>query len=128
MTATEFWLAWLFNFKGVFVLFAVAAGLGTVILVMIAIAATMDGDAPKELRTRAGRVLRWLAPFFLISTLVASLPDAKDLWELRVSLMKLEIVSPENFGKLAARADEVVSAVECKYLNVHCPEQKKVEK
>lgn len=74
---------------------------------------------------RAKRAIIWVPLFVGLMSSIASAPDPGDLWKLRIGLLKLEVVDKENLMKLSDRADEVVSALECKYLNVHCPKDEK---
>lgn len=134
MTSTEFWLAWLFNLRGVAVALAIVSAIVTAVLMLMVMgnAEWSNSDKKVEYRTdfheRAwyltGR--RWwprALAVALASALFGSAPGPEDLWHLRVSLMKLELVSPENFNKLADHATEVVKALECKHLGVNCPEK-----
>jgi hypothetical protein len=119
MTAMEFWIAWAFNLHDFFTMLCVLAGLGTIIACCVGAASDM---------TRPFVLAKTWLPIAVIAGLMASSPSISDLWQLRLGLLKLELVSPENVVALRDHATEIVSQLECKHLNVNCPEKKKETK
>lgn len=144
MTMTEFWLAWLSNFRGLFFVLAVCMATGVLICGMLWQNITeswneedKERGAPYFKRKQIWReeslpkVKAWFRRFLWalpVTVLLCSVPSLDDVWRLRVNLLKLEVASPENVAKLGGHVEEVVTALECKHLGVNCPKPVKESK
>lgn len=138
MTSMEFWLAWLFNIRGPLSVVAIVLSIATIALLIFGVAANSEYanvDKPPEngwssrmdyAHYKAG--VKW-APragvLAFVLALLSSMPGPDDLWRLRISLLKLEVASPENLSAAKDHLEVIVKGLECKYLNENCP---KVEK
>lgn len=68
--------------------------------------------------------LRKISVIILIVTgPVTIIPSLKDLWEVRIALIKLELSSPENVKRGAEEIGRIAKKLECKYLG--CNEDSK---
>jgi hypothetical protein len=65
-----------------------------------------------------------LKPYLIISAIIGCIPCADHLWKVRLSLIKLELASPENVKATTDHIDRIAKDLECKYLN-DCPKEKK---
>lgn len=99
MSNIEILIAFLMNVKGLFIGFALATGIGTLVSAIGSLVlANERPDAPERIFVR--KAFKWLAPIFVACGLVACVPDVDDLWKVRVGLIKLELSSPENIKAL----------------------------
>jgi hypothetical protein len=57
-----------------------------------------------------------------LSLPLACIPEPKDVWEMRISLIKFNLASPENIQKGADEIARIGKKLECKYLG--CEEKK----
>jgi hypothetical protein len=57
-----------------------------------------------------------------ISCMVSAFPDVDDIWRARITLVKMELSSPENVQKGAEEIERIAQHLECKYLG--CEEEK----
>lgn len=118
MNTLTFIFAMLGNLK---IAFTLAAVLGSALyLILLGIAAMNDDVYSRREETRGLPKLlkfKWKFATFLISTvLIASIPDANDLWRVRVSMIKLELASPDNLSKGVETIERIGQKLECKYL------------
>lgn len=113
----EIFLAWFGNLQGV----ALA-----VLIVALFTAFVMAG--PLELYNEQGRLIRRLLVAATVSAVVLTVPTPGDLWKVRLALLKLDLASPENAAKVGGHIENVVRALECKHLNVNCPQPEKESK
>lgn len=110
-TTALFALHYLYNITQIVsaaaVLFAVAVGIGWVFV------GYDDPDVMRPWTRRAAIALLIAAPLMPI-------PGPENLWELRLSLVKLELSSPENVQKGTEEISRIAKALECKHLGTNC--------
>ena len=80
---------------------------------MIAGASFSDRDErnAQEAKQRFFKVIKW-APILVITII----PSINDLWEIRISLIKYQLASPQNVQKGAEEIGRIAKKLECKYL------------
>lgn len=72
-----------------------------------------ENEASLEL---ANAALKYSIPLTLIFSFIGLAPTADDLWKVRISLIKLELASPENVKKSVIEISRIAEKLECKYL------------
>lgn len=55
-------------------------------------------------------------PILIPLLLIALMPSVDSLWKIRISLIKLELASPENVRKGTEKITDIAHKLECKYL------------
>lgn len=64
---------------------------------------------------RRNKVLR-MGWWLLIPAFFAALPSIDDIWRVRISLVKLQLASPNNIEKGTEAIERIAKKLECKYL------------
>lgn len=109
----ELALAFLNNIK---TLLGIATFLvSTVMFIAIASSWMNKQDLPFKIKKR-------YVAIYVIILCVLCIPDLNELWKVRISLIKLELSSPENIAKGVETIERIGTKLECKYLG--CEEKK----
>lgn len=99
----EIGLAFASNLRAVFIIIALLTGLIGCIRVF-------------EYRKQSH--LLFIVTFVL--SILACIPDVHELWQVRISLIKLQMASPENVQGGVEAIERVGRELECKYLRNDC--------
>ncbi len=110
---TELLLAFLTNIK---VLFTIAATVSGFSGAMCLLARFIEED--KKFTPIA---LKFIGAAFFLG-IFACIPNADELWKVRIAMIKLELASPENIKDGVQVIEEIGKKLECKYLG--CDEKK----
>lgn len=128
MTNTEFLLAYWDNLRVVMVFATVIAVCISLVAFIIRVNVRdnwdMCYDRVKEGAKKPAFLPVLSASFFvvaIVTSLIAALPTANDLWHVRIALVKYELASKENLDKAVDHIDTLGKALECKYLGQNCP-------
>lgn len=124
MNKLELLLALLENIKSIFM------AIGIICIVMLAFAVSVLGNAieqygeeSKKMKAFSIKLFKYFGITGFICFIVVSIPNVKDLWEVRIGLIKLELASPENIQKGSEEIIRLGKKLECKYLG--CTEEEK---
>ncbi len=131
----EFWLAFATNIVGTECVLAWASLLlGTVAIVGHTIASGQmnDEDHSKSYRAdwssweKVWRMLRNAClKVFIPACLISMVPSPKNIWEMRIALIKFNLASPQNVQMAADKIVEIGHKLECKYIGCEEPKEKK---
>jgi hypothetical protein len=66
----------------------------------------------------SAKVAKFMAFILVISSIFCMLPSTKQLWEVRLDLIKLELSKKENVEAGVDQIKLLAKELECKYLNV----------
>lgn len=81
-----------------------------------------ERDKKQADQVMKGVLSKW--PFILPLLLLCCMPRVDDLWKIRISLIKLELSSPENLNKASVDIERIGHKLECKYLGCDKEEKK----
>lgn len=122
---TEFLLATL---QRVGCVLGAMSGIATVLLtvgtILTFIFWTASYDAKEKAETWSWHIYvrAYLFVVLPICIIVNSIPTVDDLWKVRISLIKLELASPQNIEKGSEEIARIAKKLECKYIG--CEEKK----
>lgn len=105
------WFAVWHNFK-VLAVFVFAVGVCCAIAAGVAYTLSYE----KEDKDTARAVIRKALYVVLPAAVLLLIPDADDLWQARIALVKYELAAPANVAGGAAAVERVAHELECKYL------------
>lgn len=123
----EILLAIFKNLKSVFEAVAVIAISGAMAVGLVMLLAYGDADNEEE----KGRIVAMkkypitLLAIALVAGILTALPTARDLWEVRIDLIKFELASPEHMKAGKEEITRIAHKLECKYLGGCDDEEKK---
>ena len=124
MTFLEFMLGFFNNLQ---VFLQVMAIIGAMATAALAMGASINAEFSKE--TFIGNLQRYKAPQVIgvsvVCGILACLPNTKDIWRVRIDLVKLELSSPQNLSKAAETIERIGAKLECKYLGCSKEEREK---
>lgn len=115
----ELVFAFLENFSWVAIWIALLTGVALLAFIFSDFFADLEGlnVLPKIRKMRNRLILP-----FMISIILACVPNSKDLWRVRIDLLKFGLASPENISKASGEIERIGHKLECKY--VGCEENK----
>jgi hypothetical protein len=124
----EFFLAYWGNIR----IFAIlVSGLLAVMSAWMLVGRSLENDAKfkegrfQDIQKMISKPIPGMFVLILISALLAALPSAKDLWEVRIAMLKWNLASPENIQKGVDHIDLIAKTLECRYTGINCPDEKK---
>lgn len=87
-----------------------------------------DSNNLRKLRVylnKARLIKNYSITLFILTLFIAIAPSPFDLWKIRISLIKLELSSPENVKSSVEEISRIGKKLECKYLGCETKEKSK---
>jgi hypothetical protein len=109
-------LAFLMNIKTLAIFVAVLGG-----FVMFCFLMTCTEEEFKPYLNK----IKWrYFPIWVLFVLISLTPSIKEIWEVRIALIKYQLASPENIAKSTEEISRIAKKLECEYLGCKDEESK----
>lgn len=122
---TEIILALLMNVKVAFSLFSLIAGTIALVMGVIWLSVKTSGYESEQTIAKAWSCFKISTLATVVFIIPALIPDINDVWKVRISLIKLQLASPQNVQKGVDEIGRIAKKLECKYLECEKPKESK---
>lgn len=130
-TFLEFLIAISSNLHAVMGVFSVLLGIATIVMIIASVVASAeaarysDSERSKAQAALLGKITKRVTTIFVLTLVLAMIPDVDEIWKVRISLIKFQLASPQNLEKGTEAIERIGKVLECKYIGTNCDDKKK---